>query len=45
MFHTKARSAGKDKSLTFSRGPKGCHVTQAFLGLLLVVFLLTFLLG
>ena len=26
MFHTEDRAAGKDKSLTFSRGPKGCHV-------------------
>ena len=26
MFHTEDRAAGKDKSLTFSRGPKGCQV-------------------
>ena len=25
MFHTEDRAAGKDKSLTFSRGPKGCQ--------------------
>ena len=32
MFHTEDRAAGKDKSLTFSRGPKGCHGLFPFFG-------------